>query len=56
MLLEDVPSPTTSMLLLEQLRTIDRKRLCGDIERISKGKMLKVDAVLVISINLKPQA
>ena len=55
-LLEDVPSPTTSMLLLEQLRTIDRKRLCGDIERISKGKMLKVDAVLVISINLKPQA
>lgn len=56
-LLENVPGlAPTSLLLLEQLRTIDRKRLCGDIERISKGKMLKVDAVLVISINLKPQA
>ena len=53
--LEDVPGlASTSLLLLEQLRTIDRKRLRGYIGRISKDKMLEVDAVLAISIGLNP--
>ena len=52
-LLENVPGlAPTSLLLLEQLRTIDRKRLRGCIGRISKEKMLEVDAALAISIGI----
>ena len=52
-LLENVPGlAPTSLLLLEQLRTIDRKRLRGYIGRISKEKMLGVDAALTISIGI----
>ncbi len=52
-LLENVPGlAPTSLLLLEQLRTIDRKRLRGYIGRISKEKMLEVDAALAISIGV----
>ena len=50
---ENVPGlAPTSLLLLEQLRTIDRKRLRGYIGRISKEKMLEVDAALAISIGI----
>lgn len=52
-LLENVPGlAPTSLLLLEQLRTIDRKRLRGYIGRISKEKMLEVDAALANSIGI----
>lgn len=52
-LLENVPGlAPTSLLLLEQLRTIDQKRLRGYIGRISKEKMLEVDAALAISIGI----
>ena len=52
-LLENVPGlAPTSLLLLEQLRTIDRKRLRGYIGRISKEKMLEVDAAQAISIGI----
>ena len=52
-LLENVPGlAPTSLLLLEQLRTIDRKRLRGYIGRISKEKMLEIDAALAISIGI----
>ena len=52
-LLENVPGlAPTSLLLLEQLRTIDRKRLRGYIGRISREKMLEVDAALAISIGI----
>ena len=52
-LLENVPGlAPTSLLLLEQLRTIDRKRLRGYNGRISKEKMLEVDAALAISIGI----
>ncbi|MFR4354673.1 MAG: type II toxin-antitoxin system PemK/MazF family toxin [Oscillospiraceae bacterium] len=52
-LLEDVPGlATTSLLLLEQLRTIDRKRLHGYIGHISKEKMLEIDVALAISIGI----
>lgn len=52
-LLENVPGlAPISLLLLEQLRTIDRKRLRGYIGRISKEKMLEVDAALAISIGI----
>ena len=52
-LLENVPGlAPTSLLLLEQPRTIDRKRLRGYIGRISKEKMLEVDTALAISIGI----
>ena len=52
-LLENVPGlAPTSLLLLDQLRTIDRKRLRGYIGRISKEKMLEIDAALAISIGI----
>ena len=53
-LLENVPGlAPTSLLLLEQLRTIDRKRLRGYIGRINEEKMLEVDAALAISIGIE---
>lgn len=53
-LLENVPGlAPTSLLLLEQLRTIDRKRLRGYIGRISKEKMLEIDAALAISVGIE---
>lgn len=52
-LLEDVPGlAPTSLLLLEQLRTIDRKRLRGYIGCINKEKMLEVNAALAISVGI----
>ena len=52
-LLENVPGlAPTSLLLLEQLRTIDRKRLRGYIGCINKEKMLEVDAALAISVGI----
>ena len=52
-LLENVPGlAPASLLLLEQLRTIDRKRLRGYIGRISKEKMLEIDAALAISVGI----
>ena len=52
-LLENVPGlAPTSLLLLEQLRTIDRRRLRGYIVRISKEKMLVIAAALAVSIGI----
>ena len=51
--LENVPGlAPTSLLLLEQIRTVDRRRLRGYIGHISKEKMLEVDAALAISIGI----
>lgn len=51
--LENVPGlDPTSLLLLEQLRTIDRKRLRGYIGCINKEKMLEVNAALAISVGI----
>ena len=52
-LLENEPGlAPPSLLLLEQLRTIDRQRLRGYIGRISKEKMLEVDTALAISMGI----
>lgn len=42
----------TSLLLLEQLRTIDRKRLRGYIGRVSMEKMKEVDQALTVSLGI----
>ena len=55
--LENVPGlEPQSLLLLEQLRTIDRKRLCGYIGFISSVKMKEVDQALTISLGIEPSA
>ena len=53
-LLDDVPGiAPTSLLLLEQIRTVDRRRLRGYIGQISKEKMREVDNALSISLGIE---
>lgn len=53
-LLDDVPGlAPTSLLLLEQIRTIDRRRLRGYIGQISRKKMREVDRALSISLGIE---
>ncbi|MCL2592843.1 MAG: type II toxin-antitoxin system PemK/MazF family toxin [Defluviitaleaceae bacterium] len=47
-----VPLVKDSVILLEQLRTIDKKRLKEKICRISDELMKKVDKALLISVGL----
>lgn len=55
-LLEDVPGlAPRSLLLLEQIRTIDRRRLRGYIGQIDKGKMKEIDTALAVSVGLRSQ-
>lgn len=56
-LLEDIPGlAPASLLLLEQIRTVDRRRLRGYIGRISKEKMKEIDMALAISVGLRSPA
>ena len=56
-LLDDVPGlAPTSLLLLEQIRTVDRRRLRGYIGQISKKKMKEIDTALAISVGLRSLA
>ncbi|CDZ74515.1 PemK-like protein [Peptoniphilus sp. ING2-D1G] len=50
---KDVPLPKNSVLLLEQIRTIDKKRLRDRIGSFDKDVMDSVDKALKISLNLK---
>jgi mRNA interferase MazF len=42
-----------SVVLLEQIRTLDKRRLKEKIGRMTNGDMRKVDEALLISIGLK---
>ena len=44
----------SSVVLLEQLRTIDRTRLCGYIGRVSDNSLSQIDVALKISVGLPP--
>ena len=56
-LLDHVPGlAPTSLLLLEQIRTVDRRRLRGYIGQISKEKMREVDNALSISLGIRTSA
>ena len=53
-LLDHVPGlAPTSLLLLEQIRTVDRRRLRGYIGQIDKEKMREVDNALSISLGIE---
>lgn len=49
---EDFSLPKDSVVLLEQIRTIDKKRLKEKIGRFSKNLMAEVDDCLKISLGL----
>ena len=46
----------THVLLLEQIRTVDRRRLRGYIGQINKKKMKEIDTALAISVGLRSLA
>lgn len=43
-----------SVVLLEQIRTIDKQRLSDKIAELDTGRMAEVDRALSVSIGLKP--
>ncbi len=43
-----------SVVLLEQVRTIDKKRLKRRVSRLEEDTMAKIDEALAISVGLKP--
>lgn len=43
-----------SVVLLEQLRTIDKRRLREKVSRLDRSRMAAVDHALAISLGLKP--
>lgn len=42
-----------SVVLLEQIRTIDKSRLDGYVDKLSKDTMGKVDHAIIVSMGLK---
>ena len=43
----------TSIILLEQIRTVDKSRLQGFVSRLDNASMDKVDKAMMISLGLK---
>lgn len=55
-LLQNIPGLLpVSMLLLEQIRTVDHRRLRGYIGQLGKEKMKEIDVALAISVGLHCQ-
>lgn len=48
-----VPLPKNSVILLEQIRTIDKKRLREKIGRFGDGVMTEIDNAIKVSLNLR---
>jgi mRNA interferase MazF len=44
--------PKKSMVMLEQLRTLDRNRLCGYVGHLGTARMDEINIALGISIGL----
>ena len=50
---KDVPLPKNSVILLEQIRTIDKKRLREKIGHFDNDVISEIDKALKISLNIK---
>lgn len=48
-----VPLPKNSVILLEQIRTIDKKRLREKIGRFGNNIMAEIDKAILVSLALK---
>lgn len=48
-----VPLPKNSVVLLEQIRTIDKKRLRERIGKFGKDVMDQIDAAIKVSVGIK---
>jgi mRNA interferase MazF len=51
---EESGLPADSVVLLEQIRTVDKSRLKDKVSRLPKGKMAEVDRALEMSLGLVP--
>ena len=47
--------PKESIILLEQVRTLDKRRLREKMGRVDEGVMKKVDAAIAVSFGLHPE-
>ena len=46
--------PKESVILLEQVRTLDKRRLREKMRRLDDGVMRKVDSAIAVSLGLQP--
>ncbi len=44
-----------SVVLLEQIRTLDKKRLRERMGRLDEGRMAEIDAAIAVSFGLRPR-
>ena len=50
--LDDVEGLDPSLFMLEVIRTIDKRRVCGYVGRLTKEQMMRVNAALLVSVGL----
>lgn len=51
--MEDSKLPSKSVVLLEQIRTIDKRRLVSKVSTLDKKILRKIDEILKISLEIK---
>ncbi len=51
----DCGLPKDSVILLEQIRTLDKRRLREHMGRLDEGMMRQVDSAIAVSFGLHPQ-
>ncbi len=50
--LDDAEGLTPSLFMSEVIRTIDKRRVCGYVGRLTKEQMMWVNAALLVSVGL----
>ena len=50
--LDDAEGLAPSLFMLEVIRTIDKRRVCGYVGRLTKEQMMRVNAALLVSVGL----
>ena len=50
--LDDAEGLTPSLFMSEVIRTIDKRRVCGYVGRLTKEQMMRVNAALLVSVGL----
>lgn len=50
--LDDAEGLDPSLFMLEVIRTIDKRRVCGYVGRLTKEQMMRVNAALLVSVGL----
>ena len=50
--LDDAEGLTPSLFMSEVIRTIDKRRVCGSVGRLTRNQMMRVNAALLLSVGL----